>query len=147
MKSQVETALASLFEPKSIILGLALFNFVHIWTQAQSMRGIACVVCPWYQPWTFTNEPTFILLAAVFLRFGKSWTSALACVLSGYIVANYIYVFLSVDITFLEQFRYLQRNVAEILVLWETQHLFAAVIFGFALFYLLRGKRRKSALK
>lgn len=147
MNSRVKTALVSLLEPKSILLGLALFNFVHIWTRAESMSGIACVVCPWYHPWTFTNEPTLLLLATVLLRFGKSWACALACALSGYVVANYIYLFSRVQITLLEHFQYLQKNAAEFLVLWDTQHLFAAVVLGFALFSLVRGSQRKSVLK
>lgn len=147
MKLQLRTTLISLFEPRSIILFLALLNFVHIWNQAQSMSGIACFVCPWYIPWTFTNEPTLLLLAAIFLRFGKPFASALACILSGYVIANYVYLFSTVNITLLEHLQYLQKNAREILVLWDTQHLFATLIFGFTLFYLICDGLRKGALK
>ncbi|MDQ4120758.1 MAG: hypothetical protein M3209_04855 [Acidobacteriota bacterium] len=147
MKSQTKTALISLFEPKSTILNLALLNFVYFWIQARDMGGKTCLVCPWYYPWTYTNEPTFLLLAVVFIRFGKFWTYASALALSSYVIANYIYVVSSINMTWFEILQYFQNNAAEVLVLWDTQHLFAAIIFGFALFYLVRGNQRKSAFK
>jgi len=72
MKPLLKKTFVALLDPRSIILGFALFNFILVWLWARQERGFACVVCPWYHQWSYLNEPTILLVAALFLRM-KRW--------------------------------------------------------------------------
>jgi hypothetical protein len=86
MKEKAQAVLLALLAPKSIVLGLALCNFIIIWMRAGSWgeSGPICYLCPWYYPWSFTNEPTRLLLAACGLRLSMKWSYLAAIGLSGF---------------------------------------------------------------
>lgn len=109
------------------------------------MGGIACVACPWYYPWSYTNEPTCLLIAASLLWLSRSWSYVVAGVLSGYVVAQLVYVFTVIDMTPLQDLRRLLNPRVNILTEWESQHILALIIFNFAAFYLVRHIYRKNA--
>ena len=83
MKEKAKAILPALLTPKLIVLGLALCNFILIWMAAQNQVGI-CYLCPWYYPWSFTNEPTRLLLAACGLCLSMKWSYLAAIGLSGF---------------------------------------------------------------
>jgi hypothetical protein len=147
MTQRIKTALISLLEPKSIIFGFALFNFILIWTQARSlaMSGIACVVCPWYHPWSYTNEPTRLLVAASCLWLSRAWSYVIAFALSGYMVAYLVYLFDVSGTTLLHEWRYLQRHEPYIVGSFHSQYILALIVSSFAAFYLVRDILRKNA--
>src|SRR5436305_2887812 len=95
MNQRIKTTLLYLLEPKSIILGFALFNFILIWIQARSlaMSGIACVVCPWYDPWSYINEPSSLLIASFFLWLGRTWSYVIAFAWGSYMSGYFVYLF------------------------------------------------------
>ena len=84
MKEKAKTVLPALLTPKSIVLGLTLCNFIVIWMAARrwGSSGLICYLCPWYYPWSFTNEPTRLLLAACGLSLSMKWSYLAAMGLS-----------------------------------------------------------------
>ena len=84
MKYKVTTILRGLLTPKTVILVLALYNFLVVWEETRIWAaGLSCFLCPWYAPWTFTNEPTRLLLAACGVCLSMRW-GYLAAALSEY---------------------------------------------------------------
>src|SRR5688572_4916778 len=88
MKDTAESILRASLAPKSLILGVALCNFIAVWMASAS----PCMgyICPWYDPWRFTNEPTRLLVAACLLRVGKPWGYSAAMALCGFILIQYV---------------------------------------------------------
>ena len=133
----------ALLEMKSIIFGLAVFNFIFIWVKAERDGGIGGAVAPpWYNFWSFTNEPSRLLLAAALLWLSRKWSYALAAIVSGFIAGQLVYIFTIIEMTPLQD---LKRMLAseDILAEWEMQHVFALIIFMAASFYLLRAIRQR----
>jgi hypothetical protein len=95
MKRNVKTTLRPLLTPKTLILLVAMCNCVAVW-MASDPPGL-CFICPWYQHWSFTNEPTRLLVSACLLRLGKAWGYSAAIALCGFIllgsVPNYAYTY------------------------------------------------------
>jgi hypothetical protein len=149
MKQRIKTTLLYLLEPKSIILGFALFNFILVWIQARNLAasGIACVVCPWYHPWSYTNEPTRMLIAALFLWLGRAWSYVIVFALGGYMFAYFVYLFIVSGASLLQEWRYLQKYEPYIIGSFDSQYILALIISGFAAFYLVRDILRRNALR
>jgi hypothetical protein len=130
-----------------MIFGLALSNFVVFWVEAHTMLG-ACVACPWYYPWSYTNEASCLLVAAALLRLGRLWSYVAACVLSEFLISQWAHALIVIGMTPLEDLRRLWLNPdLSILTEWEGQHILATIILGFAAFYLARDIYRRSAAK
>lgn len=132
--------------PKIIVFGMALSNFVFIWFhQKNQMNQVKttisfCENCSWYETWSFTNEPSILLLAAFLLLFSKRWGYVLASALSGYIVIYVLFYLIRAIIYFglFDLWKDLQKSEPSIFLIWETQLIWAVIIFGVAIFYLLR---------
>lgn len=75
---------------RALVFGLAVFNFVLLWTLDQRTGGIGALVDPWYHPWSYLNEPSRLLVAASFLAMGKTWSELAAVSLSAYMVIRFI---------------------------------------------------------
>src|SRR5688572_24166093 len=90
MSSCSRTALRKSFNPKPILFGIAVFNFVLIAHQSQYRVGV-CFYSSWYSPWSFFNQPTLLLLAAVALLFSRKWTYVIALGLPGYVIGSLFY--------------------------------------------------------
>lgn len=84
MKDTSKTILRALLAPKSLIVAAAAYNCIVVW-MASNLPGI-CWICPWYQPWSFTNVPTRLLVAACLLRVGRAWGYSAAIALCGFII-------------------------------------------------------------
>ncbi len=123
-----------LIQPKWILFGIAVFNYGLFWTLAHRMVG-ACVVCPWYYPWSNLNEPTFLLLAGSLLVFERIWSLALSLVLSGYLVGFMSSLYVVHDLRPLEMLLDPRLRLIE---LWQYQYVFAAFILIASVIYLVR---------
>ena len=144
MKQQIKSTPLSLVKPKSIVFGLAWFNFILLWVEGVLMRVGACLVCPWFIPWSYTNEPSLLLAAASFLWISKRWSYVISGVLSGYVIGRLVYIFTFGDMTPLERLRGLLNYRGHILTEWTNQPVLAMIIFSFAVFYLGRDIYRKN---
>ena len=121
-------------DPKSILFGVAVFNFMLLWFQTHTMR-CAGVACPWYYPWSYFNEPTILLVAAFFLFLGRIWSYALSSCLSGYLVGQLISLYVVHDLSPLAM---LLDPDARIIYEWQTQYILASAILLLTAFYLVR---------
>jgi hypothetical protein len=141
MKSTLRTWLVAVLSPKPLIFAFALFNFILIWTEARNlaMSGIACVVCPWYHPWSYSNEPTRLLVAACSLCVSRGWSYAVALALTGYMIALFAYQVAISGVTLRQEWAYLQRYEPYLVGSADSQYIFAVIAFCFAIFYLARG--------
>ena len=120
-----------------IVFAVAEFNFVLIWLAAHTMPG-ACVACPWFYPWTYFNEPTLLLIAAVALCAGRRFSSGIALALSGYLIADLIYRMWIYDVTLDEIARQLFSSYQEIVYAWQSQCLVSIAVLMVATFYLVK---------
>jgi hypothetical protein len=121
-------------QPKWILFGIAVFNYVLFWSLAHRMRG-ACVVCPWYYPWSNINEPTLLLVAGSLVVLEKRWSLALSLVLSGYLVGFLISLYVVHDLNPLAM---LLDARFSFIRLPQTQYVFAVVILLASVIYLVR---------
>jgi hypothetical protein len=145
MKKRLRNSLLQLLEPKTIILGFALFNVILIWIEARRLAtgGIACVVCPWYDPWSYTNEPSILLIAAAFLWLSRKWSYLLALGLSGYLWVYATRLFLISGGSLKQEWAYLQEFEPYLVGSWDSQFILAFVISCFSAFYLARAVRKE----
>lgn len=147
MNERLKIVLFHLVDIRSIILAFAVFNFILIWMWDRNIGGIACVVCPWYHPWSHANEPTVLLIAAVFLRVNRWWGSATALVLASYLVGSFIYLLSWIEdpVAGLRgDWKLIRMDYPYIVGSWNSQYLFALVILGCSVFYLARAKPRST---
>src|SRR5262245_58430864 len=92
MNLRLKSIIFYLVEIRSLIVYFALFNFILIWRWDASIT-FACVVCPWYHPWSYWNEPTVLLVAEVFQRFDYWWANAIAMAFATYVIGWAVYLF------------------------------------------------------
>lgn len=123
-----------------MIFGLALFNFAVVWTHDQQMGGIAALVDPWYHPWSYFNEPSRLLVAALLLAVGRAWSDRAALSLSGYMVIRFIYLFANLSGDW--HWSFTGNYGAPFVGSWESQYLLALVILCASVFYLMTSLRQ-----
>jgi hypothetical protein len=145
---QILTILSNIFQPKSIIFGLALFNFFYIYSKTlpvfQTSGKITFYNKQWYETFDFFYV-VVLLIAACLLITGKKWSYLAAMILSGVIVIEGIIQ--SFRFSFFEVWNYVQKYELDILTQWEIQFILAVIIFSFTLFYFICDFRYKSILK
>ena len=134
MITRLRLGLVKWLDPKSIIFGVATFNFAVLWLEAHTMIG-ACVVCPWYYPWSYANEPTLLLVAASFLCIRRKWSYTLALGISGYLIGHLISLYVVYDLRPLEM---PWASGESIIYEQQTQYLLAIVMLVLTGFYLVR---------
>jgi hypothetical protein len=148
MKEDRNLLLSRLLSPKTVIFALAVANCVFISSHQKTQQGSTisfCAFCPWYENWSFTNEPSLILLAAFFLLLSKRWSSLFAAALSGYVVI-YISFFLIRSIFHFGLFELLAaipKSEQNFFLIWELQIVWAAIVVTAAFYYLARKERRR----
>jgi hypothetical protein len=150
MNQRLKVILFQLVDLRSIILAFAMFNFILIWTEDRDAGGIACVVCPWYHPWNYLNEPTILLIAALFLRLNRWWGNTTAFVLAGYLIGSFVYLLSRIDdpIAALRgDWRLIRRYYPYIVDSWDSQCLFALIILCCSGFYLATAILRRNSLR
>ena len=128
--------------PKLIILGLALLNFIHIWFHQRVQTGSKisfCVYCPWYDTWSFTNEPSILFLAAFLLLLGRRCSYLISIAFSGYVALIGLFYLLRAIINFglLELWSGVQQSEPNIFLVSEIQIVLAGLIFSYTIFYLV----------
>ena len=99
------------------------------------------VVCPWYHPWTYLNEPSILLVAALFLRVNRWWGNTTALVLASYLIGYFIYLLTLVDdptAALRGDWRVIRMDYPYIVGSWDSQYLFALLILCCSIFYLTR---------
>ncbi len=149
MKRKVKIALIYIFQPRTIIFFVALFNFIWFFSKSRIVvefgsRSISfCIVCPWYWDWSLTNLPSLSLIAAVCMLFAR-WKGYLAaCLISGYQIIEGIN-WLSNTSGFLGGFSQRLEVISEsnstypVWDLLDVQYLLALIIFVTALTCLAR---------
>jgi hypothetical protein len=151
-RSRVKALLLGLFDLRSIILGISLFNFTVIWMQsAHCDDGLDCFICPWFCPWSFTNPPTLLLLAACGLRINRWWGSLIAIALTlltllGGFPVN-LYVLANADLH--STWEVIAEYKFNLFLSWEGQYVFSCIILTCAEVsigkYLLRYFRLRTA--
>ncbi len=138
--------------PKLIILGLALLNFIHIWSYQRVQTGTKisfCVYCPWYDTWSFTNEPSILFLAAFLLLLSRRWSYLIAVAFSGYVVVVGLFYLLRALINFglFELWSGIQRSEPNIFLVSEIQLVLAGLIFSYTVFYLVLDSLHRKSLQ
>jgi hypothetical protein len=130
MKDTAKTILRASLAPESLILGVALCNFIVVWME--SATPCMGYICPWYDPWSFTNEPTRLLAAACLLRVRRAWGYSAAIALCGFMLLEGERLFTDI---------YTRGALFESLRwMWEyspflsphVQYLLAGIILGYA---------------
>lgn len=146
IKHIVSMAVKSFLTLRSLLLLLALYNFLLVWSE--SGGTISCMICPWYTDWSFANEPSFILLAACALQFRRRLGYFVAVVASGVVVVRGLSFSLEI---FRQEFwgpfdipTTLYRNPFLYL---PVQYVFALVIFVTAAYLQIRISRRQQGPK
>ena len=137
-----------LIDARSIILAFALFNFILVWTWDRKIT-FACVVCPWYHPWTYLNEPSILLVAALLLRVNRWWGNTTALVLAGYLMGSFLYLLSRMEdppAGLRGDWRLIRMHYPYIVGSWDSQYLFALIILCCSIFYLTRSILRRNAL-
>ena len=126
--------LLALLQVRLVTFGLAVSNFVLLWTLDQRMGGIAAFIDPWYHPWSYFNEPSRLLLAASLLAIGRAWSDLAAVSLSAYMVIRFIYLWATWNDSW--QWSFLSKYEPYFVSSYESQYLLALVIFCAGAFYL-----------
>jgi len=148
MNSRLKTALFFVVDPRSLILAFAVFNFVHIWRLESTTSG-GGVVSPWYFPWSYLNEPTLLLVGAVFLRMNLIWANCVSCILSSYLLGYFVWLFVSYPAGLRVAFHYewLSLKRQPFIASWDSQYLLAFIILSCSVIYLARAILRLKALR
>ena len=130
MTQSIKFTRHSLFDAKSIIFSVAIFNFVLVWYECSNASG-GGVIAPWYFPWSYFNEPTLILVAAICLGIDRVWAVVVSSIVSGYLVGYWVWLFgtywggFKMALCYeLATFKY-QPFIGS----WDSQYLLAALIF------------------
>lgn len=147
MNRRLRTVLLFVVDPKSLILGFAVFNFILIWLKANNASG-GGVVSPWYFPWSYFNEPTLLLAAAVFLRINRIWSSCVSCVLTGYLLGYFVWLFAiyGEGVRVALHYEWLSIKGHPFIGSWDSQYLFAFIVLCYSIFFLARAILRRRFL-
>jgi hypothetical protein len=156
MNRRLKTSLLFVVDPRSLILAFAVFNFVHVWRLASN--ACCCgVVNPWFCSWNYTNEPTrytneptTLLVAALFLRANRWWGNIVSLVLSGYLLGYFLHILIVIYPPWdalRTSWQLMRHDYPYIVRSWESQYMLALVIFCVSAFFLIRGILRWNALR
>jgi hypothetical protein len=142
MNQRLRTVCNILVEMRSIILLLAVINFILVWIVARERGswGITCAACPWYFPWYWDNQPTQLLIAAIVLRVNRVIGSLVALLISGYLLWSIGSYFVVQPDSFHYEWLWVRRVATEPfeVVSGHVQYLFALFIFCSSTLYLTK---------
>lgn len=126
---------------RSLILAFAVFNFVHV----RLLAGNSCccgVVNPWFCSWSYTHEPTTLLVAALFGRANRWWGNIVSLVLSGYLIAYFLHLLIGLYDPWeglRNDWKVNRSDYPYIVGSWDSQYMLALVIFCVSAFFFTRG--------
>jgi hypothetical protein len=149
MNRRIKATIFYLIDVRSIMLAFALFNFILVWTWDREIT-FACVVCPWYHRWSYLNEPSLLLAAALLLRVNRWWGNTIAFGLSGYLIGSFIHLLTRIEdpVAGLRgDWRLIRMQYPYIVGSWDSQYLFAFVILCCSTFYLTKSILQRNALR
>jgi len=88
MKQRLSAILSYLVDLRSILLGFNIFNFTTTWLMDREIR--MCTIGPYPTWWSYLIEPTILLIASLFLSLNRRWGNAVALLISGYLMGDYV---------------------------------------------------------
>jgi membrane protease YdiL (CAAX protease family) len=100
------------------------------------------LVPPWYCPWSFTNEPTILLVAAIFLLLNRWWGNIVAFFLVGYLIGYFVHLLSIVYDPWQglrNDWKTMRVDYPYIAGSWDSQYMFALLILFCSAFFLTRG--------
>jgi len=134
MERRSSAILRYLVDLRSILLAFAIFNFTIAWMMDAEIH-FTCAACPWYHPWSYLNEPTILLVSALFLRANRWWGNTIALLLSGYLIGYFVHLLLMLDdpVTALSyDWKVIRRYYPFLVGSWDSQYLFALIVFCYS---------------
>lgn len=133
------------FNSRLVLFAIAVLNFVLIWHASHPTVG-ACVVCPWFYPWSFSNEPTLLLVAAIALLINRRWSYLWALTIPSYLVASYLLLTLKYNVNIFEGF-YHMNPYMQYAYVWEVQYLLALVLLTGSVYNAVKFVRAQRSVK
>jgi hypothetical protein len=127
------------FDLRTFILAFAIFNFVVVWRNANGCHG---VVNPWDCSWSYTNEPTILLVAALLLRLNRWLGNLVSLALTGYLLGYFLQLLAACYQPWeclRNDWKVIRGNYPYIVGSWDSQYFFALIIFCCSGFFLTRG--------
>lgn len=121
-----------LSEPRSILVGLAVFNLTITWMM--ELERHTCTLGPYSTGGSYFIEAAVPLISSLFLSMNRRWANAVALLVSGYLLGCFVRFFL------------LDNGLGEVLTDWshtDAAHLsrqvvFALIMFGYSAISLTR---------
>ena len=149
---QIKTIFGYIYQAKVIVFALALYNFISLWFAYIRIADYGALAPPWYADWSYTNEPSILLLAASFLFINKFWSYLSSVVLSGFVIAKAAYLVNNFGLiewfqSLFKQWEFRHEYELDILKMWEIQLVLAVIVFSTAIFYLFRKTVSKNTLR
>ena len=142
MNRRFSALLVFFMQPRSVILLVALFDFILLWVISRQRAGwgITCAACPWYFPWYWDNEPTQLLISAVVLRLNRVLGSVVALLIAGHLLWNIGWYFAFYPDGFHYHWLFLRRVTSDpfAVLSWHGQYVFVLIIFCCSVLYLTK---------
>ncbi len=146
MKRKVKIALIYIFQPRTIIFFVALFNFIWFFSKSSIVvefgsNGHSFCQCPWFWEWSLANLASLSLFATACMLFARWKGCLITCIISGYQIIEGIN-WLSKGSGFIGGLLQRLEVISEsnsVYPVWElldVQYLLALIIFIMALLYL-----------
>ena len=148
MNRKLKAILFYLLDVRSTILAFAVFNFILIWRWDADIT-FACFMCAWYHPWSYLNEPSILLVAALFLRANRWWGNLVAFILNSYLIGYFAYLLSHTNAVaaLRADWRIIRMLYPYIVGSWDSQYLFALIVLCCSTFYLTRDILRRNAIR
>lgn len=126
MKRRANIILGYLVDPRSILLGFAIFNLSTAWLMDREIR--MCTLGPYPTRLASLIEPAILLISSLFLSMNRRWGNAVALLISGCLSVAYVrFLLINNDpVTALEYWTH-----SEVLHL-SRQILFALIVFSYS---------------
>jgi hypothetical protein len=149
MHQKLKILVEPLLKHRFLIFCFAVYNFISLWrlSQKASVSSIQPLVPHWYDPWSYSNEPTILLLASGLFLLNKKRGDLAAAILSGYIFFQGLYI-INFRIGWADWFNStiqgwcLFLEPGFVLVIWDFQIVFSLIVFSISVFCLFQRKLR-----
>ncbi len=125
MERRASAILLYLVDLGSILLGVAIFNFITTWMMDREIR--MCTIGPYPTWWSYLIEPTILLISSLFLRMNRRGGNAVPLLVSGYLIGCFVRLLLNKNpLTALEDWTH-----SDVLHLYK-QFFFALIVFCYS---------------
>ena len=120
---------------RSILLAVAIVDFVVIWLMASEVR-FTCIAIPRSHTWSYLTAPTILLVSSLFLTANRWWGNTAAFLVTGGFIGYFVYI-LSVDPAMALRSRW-ELTQIYYPYFFGFHYLFAVIVFCYAAFSLKR---------